>query len=127
MIWRILEITEEGVIDRGRWITPSDIYSLQIIDDGDGSENVTLKMNSRFFNFSAFIPIRLKCKMQANFPGVDFMRTALILSLQRERKIRRRLFTSSIKREFRHFHIIAVITEMNKKSVMHVQICSVAQ
>ena len=65
--------------------------------------------------------------MQANFPGVDFMRTALILSLQRERKIRRRLFTSSIKREFRHFHIIAVITEMNKKSVMHVQICSVAQ
>ena len=77
MIWRILEITEEGVIDRGGWITPSDICSLQIIDDGDGSENVTLKMNSRFFNFSAFIPIRLKCKMQANFPGVDIMRTAL--------------------------------------------------
>ena len=59
-------------------MTPSDICSLQIIDDDDGSEKVTLKMNSRFFNFSAFIPIRLKCKMQANFPGVDFMRTALM-------------------------------------------------
>ena len=30
------------------------------IDDGDGSENVTLNMNQRFFNFVAFIPVRWK-------------------------------------------------------------------
>ena len=45
-------------------------------DDGDG-ENVTLKMNFLFSNFSSFIPVRLKCQMLANFPGVDFLRTAL--------------------------------------------------
>ena len=28
------------------------------IDDGDGDENVTFKMNSRFSSFVAFIPIR---------------------------------------------------------------------
>ena len=27
------------------------------IDDGDGSENVTFRMNSRLLNFAAFIPI----------------------------------------------------------------------
>ena len=47
------------------------------IDDGDGSENVTFSMNSRFLNFVAFIPICRKCLMQANFPGVDNLGTAL--------------------------------------------------
>ena len=47
------------------------------IDDGDGSENVTFRMNSRFLNFVAFIPICRKCLMQLNFPGVDNLGTAL--------------------------------------------------
>ena len=47
------------------------------IDDGNGSENVTFKMNSRFSIFVAFIPICLKWQVYANFPGVDFLRTAL--------------------------------------------------
>ena len=42
----------------------------------DGSENVTLKMNSRFLNFVKFIPLRGKCQMYANFLGVDSLRTA---------------------------------------------------
>ena len=46
-------------------------------DDGNGSENITLKMSSCFSNFSAFIPIRLKCQKWANFPGVDFLGTTL--------------------------------------------------
>ena len=46
-------------------------------DDGNGSENVTSKMSSHFSNFSSFIPIRLKCQKWANFPGVDFLVTAL--------------------------------------------------
>ena len=51
-------------------------------------------------------------------------RTALSLERERERKIRRRLFTSSIKREIRHFHVIYSCNngkEMHKKNVMHVQ------
>ena len=49
------------------------------MDHGDARENITLKM----------IPCFLK-------------------SLDSERKIRRRLFTSSIKSEIRHFHVVAV-------------------
>ena len=44
------------------------------IDDGNGSENVTFKMN-----FVAFIPNG----QSANFPGVDFLRSAINF---RERK-----------------------------------------
>ena len=47
------------------------------IDDGDGSENATLKMNSPFletlsslFQFAE----NVKCR---NFPGVNFLETAL--------------------------------------------------
>ena len=46
------------------------------IDDGYGSENVTLKMNSRFSNVSAFIPVCLKCQKVGEFPGVDCLGTA---------------------------------------------------
>ena len=44
-------------------------------DDGD-SENVTSRI-LLFSNFSGYIPIRLKCQMWANFPGFDFLATAL--------------------------------------------------
>ena len=46
-------------------------------------------------------------------------------SLEREREIGRRLFTFSIKREIRHFHVVVVQwRQRNKqKSVMHVQSC----
>ena len=46
-------------------------------------------------------------------------------SLERERKIRRRLFTSSIKREIRHFHVEFVQwwPRIVQKSVLHVQSC----
>ena len=45
----------------------------------------------------------------ANFLGVDFLGTALrFRNYLRERKIRRRLVTSSIKREIRYFHVVVV-------------------
>ena len=56
------------------------------LDNGHGNENVTFTMNSRFSNFVVFIPIRWKCHMSANFPGVEFLGTTLIC---------RRLFTYS--------------------------------
>ena len=46
-------------------------------------------------------------------------------SLERERKIRRRLFTSSIKREIRHFYVEfeQQRPRIVQKSVLHVQSC----
>ena len=46
-------------------------------------------------------------------------------SLERERKIRCRLFKSSIKREIRHFHVVVLWRRQRnvQKSVMHVQTC----
>ena len=41
------------------------------IDDGDGSENVTFKMNWRCFDLCRVYSNLLK--MQGNFPGVDFL------------------------------------------------------
>ena len=46
-------------------------------------------------------------------------------SLERERKSRGCLFTSSIKHEIRHFHVVVVQCRQRnvQKSVMHVQSC----
>ena len=47
--------------------------SFSIRNDGNFSENVTFKMNSRFFQTLS----RLKCLMEANFSEVEFLWTAL--------------------------------------------------
>ena len=77
------------------------------IDDGDGSENATLKMNSPFletlsslFQFAE----NVKCR-QISLELISWRPHS---SLERERKISRRLFTYSIKREIRHFHVVVV-------------------
>ena len=49
----------------------------------DGSENVTLKMNSRFLNFVKFIPLRRKCQMYANFAGVDSWKEKFVVAYLR--------------------------------------------
>ena len=58
-------------------------------DDGDSTENVTFKMNSRFFQFAK----NVKCRRIS----VQLISWGPHLRLDRERKIRRRLFMSSIK------------------------------
>ena len=82
----------------------------QSIDDGDGSENVTFKMNSPVFKLCRVYSNSansLKMSAVGKFPWtVDFLRPHS--SLERERKFRVRLFTSSIKREIRHFHVVVV-------------------
>ena len=51
---------------------------------------------------------RLLCEMQANSFWAEFLR--IIFKIRKERKISRRLFTSFIKREFRHFPLVVAVT-----------------
>ena len=76
------------------------------IDDGNGSEDASFKMNSRFFKL---------CPVYSNLLHGKCRRISLELisrgphsSLEREKEIRRRLFTSSIKLAIRHFHVVVV-------------------
>ena len=51
---------------------------------------------------------RLLCEMQANSFWAEFPR--IIFKFRKKQKISRRLFTSFIKREFRHFPLIVAVT-----------------
>ena len=76
-------------------------------DDGDGSENV-IKHDSRFFKLSALISVHLKCqKYWANFPGVDFLGTALKFR-KRKKNSSSLVYTSSITRKIMHFYVVVV-------------------
>ena len=44
--------------------------------------------------------------MQATFPGGEFLR--ILFRFKKRRKIRRRMLTSSIKRQIRRFHVVVV-------------------
>ena len=92
-------------------------------EDSDGSENVAEKVNSRSFNLhhdysksltlsNAGEPSK-KLKSYEPYP----------LSSEREEKLRRRLRSSSVKREKRHFHVVVVQTRQGnvQKGVMHAQ------
>ena len=46
------------------------------IDEGDGSENITLKMNSSFFSLCSVYSSSLKMSDVGNFPGVDLFGTS---------------------------------------------------
>ena len=65
-------------------------------DRDNGSKDVAelKKLNLRLF-------IRSNCQRYAVFPGVEFLR--ILFRLERERKIRRCMFTTSIKRLIRRF------------------------
>ena len=71
------------------------------IDDVDGSEIVICRMNSRFFKLFC---VYFKCR----WISLKLISWGPHSSLERERKIRRRLFTSSIKREIGHFQVVVV-------------------
>ena len=81
------------------------------IDDGDGSENVTFQTLSRLFQF----PENVKCRRIS----LELISWGPRSSFEREGKIRCRLFTCSIKREIRDFHVVASCSdrkEMYKKA-----------
>ena len=71
------------------------------IDDVDGSEIVIFRMNSRFFKLFC---VYFKCRRIS----LKLISWGPHSSLERERKIRRRLFTSWIKREIGHFQVVVV-------------------
>ena len=69
------------------------------MDDGDSSENVTFKLNWCFFFFQSLSRLfqfadNVKCRRIS----LKLISLRLHSSLERERKIRRRLFAFSIKR-----------------------------
>ena len=74
--------------------------------DGDGSENVTVKMNSRYLRTSSrLFQLALNVKCRRNLLELNSWRPHP--NLERERKIRRRVFTSSIvKRPIRKFYVL---------------------
>ena len=75
---------------------------------------------SRLFQFAE----NVKCRRIS----LELIYWAPHLSLERERKIRRRLFTASIKRGIKHFQVVDVRRGQRnvQKSVMHVQSCCFA-
>ena len=97
------------------------------IDDDNGRENVTIKMNSRFFNFFRVCSELMKMSNVGDVP--ELVSWGPYSSLEKERKICSRMFTSSIKGKIRHFHVVVVQwRQINvQKSMRHVQSCVFAQ
>ena len=71
------------------------------IDDGNGSENLTFKMNSRLFQFAE--------NGKSRRISLELISWGAHSTLEREKEIRRRSFSmSSIKLAIRHFHVVVV-------------------
>ena len=99
------------------------------IDDSDGAKNVLFMMNSRCFKLCRVYSNSLKMSNVPRQISLELITWAPHSSLDREKNIRHRLFTSSIKFAIRHFHVIIVQGRQRnvQKSVMHVQSCCFAQ
>ena len=78
-------------------------------NEHDDIENVTKR------NYSASILSRAICQMQVSFPGDEFLSTGL----KRERTIRRRMLTSSIKRCIMKFYVVVVQWTSKKCTKKH--------
>lgn len=68
------------------------------MDDGDSSENVTFKLNWCFFFQSLSRLFQFTDNVKCRRISLKLISLRLHSSLERERKIRRRLFAFSIKR-----------------------------
>ena len=82
------------------------------INDVDGSKVVIFRMNSRFFKLFCFY---FKCRRIS----LKLISWEPHSSLERERKILLRLFTSSIKREIWHFQVVVV--QVPQRNVQHLK------
>ena len=96
------------------------------IDDSDGNENFSFKMSSRFGNLCRVYTNSLKMSNVGEFSRSWFLGDRIQV---RERKIRCRLFTSSIKRAIRHFYVKVMKWRQRKvqNGVMNVQSYCFAQ
>ena len=91
--------------------------------DGDGSENAAEKRNlhSCKLNRVYLDPLNMS---NAGDVSWNWIVKGFYSSSKKGRKIRRRLSTSSIKRQIRRFHVVVVQWTSNVlKRVMHVQSC----
>ena len=96
------------------------------IDEGDGSETVTIKTSSRFHKLCGVYSNSL---FYVKFKSEFFYKWTIgyHTKFRRQRNdTRRRVFTSSIIPRIRHFHVVVGQEgqrklEMYKKSVLHVQ------
>ena len=81
------------------------------------------KWTRAFSNFINLISFHLICQMLGNFSGVNFK--GLYLRSEKGKENCCLVFTSSIKRETRRFHVVVVQQRQRnvQKSVMHVQSC----
>ena len=70
-------------------------------------KRLTFKINSRFFKLCRVYSNFLKMANVGEFPWSWFL-VERTLSLEREKEIRRRLFTSSMILAIRHFHVVVV-------------------
>ena len=75
-------------------------------DDGYGSENVTLKMNSRFFKLLRIYSSSLEMSKVGEFSWSWFLGTAL--KFRKRKKNSSSLVYASTKREIMHFHVVLV-------------------
>ena len=92
------------------------------INDGDGSENVTRKINTPCFKFLPSYSTSFNCQMLANFSGVEFEKTVpKIKKKEKEKWNRFFVFTSFIKREVRQFHVAVV--QQRQRSVQKKTCC----
>ena len=92
------------------------MYGLKRSNDAT-TVRTSLKKWIRFLSvYIAIIPAHLHCQMQPNPPGVEFLGT---ISKYSKRKFRRCLFTSSVKREIRHFHVVVEQKRAEKCTKKH--------
>ena len=87
--------------------------------NGEGSENVTIKMNVLFFKFVGVYCNSLKmAKVVSLSLELNSVGTAL-KQFGKRKKIRRGAFTPSKERLIRKFHVMVVQQRNTPKSVLH--------
>ena len=95
-------------------------------NDGDGYENVTLKVNSRCFKLYRAYYISIKSSDVGHFLELNSKR--LFRNSGKEKESRRLVITSSTKREIWHVHVVVVRCRQRnmQKSLLNVQSCCFA-
>ena len=109
LFWRILQLYVYCVALSSSQVTSSSYYvGHRYLEKGAlASTTATavkmshLKRICFFSYFVAFLPSRLRCQMKLNFPGVEFLGSALKFRERESYKVRRRVFTSFIKRRMK--------------------------
>ena len=107
MMWRIEFSTGKNWPIRHTFANKSDLVAALNKDDDYGNENVDKKMNSRSFKLNRVYLDPINMSNAGDFSWSWILKDFFSGS-KRRRKIHRRMFTSSIKRQIRRFHVVVV-------------------